>query len=338
MKGFMKLLCLGLLCLGMLIVAGCGGEEEADRSVAVSFANSSASWQKNGNTIKESLEKEGFTVDLQFADTADQQIEQIKEQIENEPKCLVIGAVDGEALTEVLEEAKEKNIPVIAYDRLIMNTDAVSYYASFDNESVGAAMGEYLEAALNLKQGQGPYNIEVFAGDPKDNNAHLFFSGAMDVLQPYIDKGQLIVPSGETSFEQAATDGWDAKNATTRMERILAAHPGVSYAAILSPNDGVAGGIREALAKGYTGAFPLLTGQDAEDSAITAIQNGQQAITIYKDPSQLTAKCVRMIKAVVEGTQPDINDVTTYNNGVKVVASYLCIPMIIDKDNTNLVK
>lgn len=338
MKNITKLLCLGLLILGLLTAAGCGDDNEGGKNVAVSFANSSASWQKNGNTIKETLEKEGFVVDLQFADTADQQVSQLKEQIEKSPKCLVIGAVDGDALKDVLAEAKEKNIPVIAYDRLIMNTDAVSYYASFDNESVGAAMGEYLEAALGLKQGAGPLNIEVFAGDPKDNNAHLFFEGAMKVLQPYIDKGQLVVPSKETNFETVATKDWDAKNATARMEKLLAANPGVSYAAILSPNDGVAGGIRAALDKGYSGSFPLITGQDAEAQAITAITNGQQAITIYKDPAQLTAKCVRMIKAVVEGTQPDINDVTTYNNGVKVVPSYLCIPMIIDKDNTRLVK
>jgi putative multiple sugar transport system substrate-binding protein len=121
-------------------------------------------------------------------------------------------------------------------------------------------MGEYLEAALNLKSGAGPFNIEVFAGDPKDNNAHLFFEGSMKVLKPYIDKGQLVIPSKETSFDQAATKDWDAKNATARMEKLLAANPGTSYAAILSPNDGVAGGIREALSKGYSGSFPLITG------------------------------------------------------------------------------
>lgn len=283
--------------------------------------------------------KEGFTVDLQFADTADQQIEQIKKQIAAHPKCLVIGAVDSEALTDVLAEAKEKNIPVIAYDRLIMNTDAVSYYAAFDNEAVGEAMGDYIEAALNLKSGAGPFRMEVFAGDPADNNAHLFFSGAMDVLQPYIDKGQLIIPSGEQSFEQVNTKGWEPKRAGERMTRLLnGPDAGQHLDVILSPNDGIAGGIREALVAGGYTSMPLLTGQDAESKALEAIRGGQQTITIYKDPELLVAKSVRMIKAVVEGTQPDINDVKSYNNGVITVPAYLCTPLIIDKNNIGEVR
>ena len=337
MKKIITYLSLAIMALVLFVAASCGSDNGSSKKVAVAFANSSASWQKNGQTIKDTLEKEGFSVDLQFADTTDQQVQQIKDQIKASPRCLVIGAVDGSALTDVLAEAKEKKIPVIAYDRLIMDTDAVSYYAAFDTEAVGTAMGEYLEAALNLKSGAGPFNIEVFAGDPKDNNAHLFFEGAMKVLKPYMDKGQLVVPSKETGFDQVATKDWDAKNAANRMEKLLAANPGTDYAAILSPNDGVAGGIREALAKGYSGTFPLITGQDAEPKAIEAIQSGQQAITIYKAPELLTAKCVRMIKAVVEGSKPDINDISTYNNGVITVPAYLCIPMIIDKDNTGLV-
>ncbi|MCI6159424.1 MAG: sugar-binding protein [Selenomonadaceae bacterium] len=330
---------LAALAAVLLLLAGCGGSGGAEKSVAVSFANSSSSWQKNGQTIQEMLEKEGFTVDLQFADTADQQIEQIKKQIAAHPKCLVIGAVDSEALTDVLAEAKEKNIPVIAYDRLIMNTDAVSYYAAFDNEAVGEAMGDYIEAALNLKSGAGPFRMEVFAGDPADNNAHLFFSGAMDVLQPYIDKGQLIIPSGEQSFEQVNTKGWEPKRAGERMTRLLnGPDAGQHLDVILSPNDGIAGGIREALAAGGYTSMPLLTGQDAESKALEAIRGGQQTITIYKDPELLVAKSVRMIKAVVEGTQPDINDVKSYNNGVITVPAYLCTPLIIDKNNIGEVR
>lgn len=251
----------------------------------------------------------------------------------------MIGAVDSEALTDVLAEAKEKNIPVIAYDRLIMNTDAVSYYAAFDNEAVGEAMGDYIEAALNLKSGAGPFRMEVFAGDPADNNAHLFFSGAMDVLQPYIDKGQLIIPSGEQSFEQVNTKGWEPKRAGERMTRLLnGPDAGQHLDVILSPNDGIAGGIREALVAGGYTSMPLLTGQDAESKALEAIRGGQQTITIYKDPELLVAKSVRMIKAVVEGTQPDINDVKSYNNGVITVPAYLCTPLIIDKNNIGEVR
>lgn len=338
MKYFIHWCGLLVLAVSLLLLSGCGNGQ-TDKSVAVSFANSSSSWQKNGQTIKEMLEQEGFTVDLQFADTPEQQIEQIKKQIAARPKCLVIGAVDGEALTDVLAEAKAQHIPVIAYDRLIMNTDAVSYYATFDNEAVGEAMGEYIEAKLRLKSGAGPFHMEVFAGDPADNNAHLFFSGAMKVLEPYLDRGQLVISSGEKSFDQVNTKDWKPEHAKERMSKLLRGpDAGKHLDVILAPNDGVAGGIREALAAGGYTAMPLLTGQDAESKALEAIRSGQQTITIYKDPEILVAKTVRMIKAVVDGTQPDINDVKSYNNGVLVVPSYLCTPLVIDQDNLDEVK
>ena len=320
MKKIITLFCLAALGLSALVLGGCGSDADNNKKVAVAFANSSPSWQKNGQTIKESLEKEGYTVDLQFADTASQQADQIKSQLEAAPKCIVIGAVDGEALQEVLNAAKEKKIPVIAYDRLVMNSDAVSYYASFDNAAVGQAMGEYIEAKA-------------------DNNAHVFFAGAMDVLKPYIDKGQLVIPSRQTSFEQVAIKGWEAKGAEARMEKLLqGADAGVKLDVILAPNDGLAGGIREALKKNGYGQMPLMTGQDAESQALDAIRKDEQAITIYKAPELLVAKTIRMIKAVVEGTQPDINDVKSYNNGAVTVPAYLCTPLIIDKDNLNEVK
>lgn len=338
MKYFIHWCGLLVLAVSLLLLSGCGNGQ-TDKSVAVSFANSSSSWQKNGQTIKEMLEQEGFTVDLQFADTPEQQIEQIKKQIAARPKCLVIGAVDGEALTDVLAEAKAQHIPVIAYDRLIMNTDAVSYYATFDNEAVGEAMGEYIEAKLRLKSGAGPFHMEVFAGDPADNNAHLFFSGAMKVLEPYLDRGQLVISSGEKSFDQVNTKDWKPEHAKERMSKLLRGpDAGKHLDVILAPNDGVAGGIREALAAGGYTAMPLLTGQDAESKALEAIRSGQQTITIYKDPEILVAKTVRMIKAVVDGTQPDINDVKSYDNGVLVVPSYLCTPLVIDQDNLDEVK
>lgn len=203
----------------------------------------------------------------------------------------------------------------------------------------GEAMGEYIEAKLDLKNGAGPFNMEVFAGDTADNNAHLFFSAAMEVLKPYIANGQLVVPSGETSFDQATTQGWNPDNAQKRMERLLqGADAGVHLDVILSPNDGVAGGVRKALTAGGYTQMPLITGQDAEEQAIAAIKAGQQAMTTYKDPEILVAKSIRMIKAVVEGTQPDINNVTTYNNGVITVPAYLCTPLVVDAGNINVVK
>ncbi|MGM9540247.1 substrate-binding domain-containing protein [Anaerovibrio sp.] len=339
MKKIIAVLCAAVGLLAAVLSAGCGGQDGPNKKIAVAFANSSSSWQKNGNTMKELLEKEGFAVDLQFADTAEQQVEQIRDQLKQQPGCLVIGAVDGEKLADVLTYAKEHGVPVVAYDRLIMGTDAVSYYASYDNEGVGEAMGEYIEARLDLKNGAGPFTMEVFAGDTADNNAHLFFSAAMEVLKPYIANGQLVVPSGETSFEQATVQGWNPDNAQKRMEKLLnGPDAGVHLDVILSPNDGVAGGIRKALTAGGYSQMPLITGQDAEEQAITAIRAGQQAMTTYKDPAVLVAKSIRMIKAVVEGTQPDINNVTTYNNGVITVPAYLCTPLVVDAGNIDVVK
>ena len=259
--------------------------------------------------------------------------------IAGDPGCIVVGAVDGGKLSDVLAKAKEKGIPVIAYDRLVMNTDAVSYYATYDNEAVGTGMGEYIEASLNLAAGGGPYTMEIFAGDDGDNNAHLFYKGAMDVLKPYIDKGQIVVPSKETSFEQVTTKNWKAENAEERMKKLLAGpDAGRAPDIILAPNDGIADGTRKALKAAGITKMPLTTGQDAEDKALEAIQNGEQAMTTYKDPSLLVAKVIRMVKAVVDGTEPEINDVTTYNNGVITVPSYLCTPLIVDKDNLDAVK
>ena len=338
-KTITLILFLALGALALFVAAGCGSSQGQNKNVAVAFANSSPSWQKNGQAIKDGLEQQGFAVTLEFADTADEQVSQIESLIASDPGCLVIGAVDGGKLSDVLAKAKEKGIPVIAYDRLVMNTDAVSYYATYDNEAIGTGMGEYIAASLNLAAGGGPYTMEIFAGDDGDNNAHLFYKGAMDVLQPYIDKGQIVIPSGEKTFEQAMTKDWKPENAEARMKKLLAgADAGQAPDIIIAPNDSIADGVRKAIKDAGIAKHPLMTGQDTEDKALTAIAAGEQAMTTYKDPNVLVAKIIRMIKAVVDGTEPEINDVTTYNNGVITVPSYLCTPLIIDKDNLSVVK
>ena len=332
-KKLLAVLVLALGALSMLLTAGCGKSE--NKTVAVAMANSSSIWQRNGQAIKDALEKEGFAVTLDYAETSDEQVAQIKDMIAAHPACLIVGAVDGDGLTDVLAEAKKEGIPVIAYDRLVMNTDAVSYYATFDNEAVGTGMGEYIVSKLGLDQGGGPYTMEIFAGDTGDSNAHLYYKGAMDVLQPYIDKGQIVIPSGETTFDQTTIQGWKPEGAQARMKRLLEGpDAGRHLDIVLAPNDGLAAGTRKALlAAGYADQMPLTTGQDGETQAIEAIKAGRQAMTTVKDPVQFVAKTIRMIKAVVDGTEPEINDTTTYNNGVMTVPSYLCTPLVVDKDN-----
>lgn len=332
-KRLMAFLCMGMLLLAAFAMAGCG-QEKNDRQVAIAFANSSDIWKTNGEEMKSQLEKNGYTVDIAYADTPEEQDAQIREMIGRKPACLVVGAVDSTKLTDALEQAKETKIPVIAFDRLLMGTDAVSYYVSYDSEDVGYAMGEYIEQALGLKQGKGPYRIELFAGDAADNNARFFFGDAVKVLQPYLDDGQLVVPSGETTFDQVKTDGWKPENAQARMEKLLSGPDKDTHIdVILSPNDGVAGAIRKAFKSQGAAYLPMITGQDGEKQGIEAVKNGEQAFTILKPSGMLVQKCVRMIKAVIDGTPPDVNNVTTYDNGVKVVPSYLCTPYVVDKSN-----
>ena len=249
---------------------------------------------------------------------------------------MVIGAIDSAALVDVLEDATNYNVPIIAFDRIILNTDAVSYYASFDNDAIGEAQGLYFEAAMNLRNGGGPYNIEFFAGGPADNNAHIFFDKVMEILNPYIKSGQLVCRSGQTDFNSAAVKDWNSENARPRIREILTKYysGGETLHAILAPNDDIAGVILDEIQKAGRPA-PLISGLDGDPKAYERIKNGLQTFTVAKDPDVLTAKCFRMVKAVVEGVQPDINDVTTYNNGVKIVPAYLCTPQIVDKTNVN---
>ncbi|MBR1397231.1 MAG: sugar-binding protein [Selenomonadaceae bacterium] len=335
-KRFIIMVMIAAMTASALLISGCDDSDSNNKKVAIAFPNTTPSWQRNGEAMMKTLQEEGFTVDLQFAGTSDEQINQVKEIIETQPNCLVIGAIDGAAFVDVLERAKELNVPIIAFDRIILNTDAVNYYASFDNEAIGEAMGEYLEAALNLKGEGGPYNIEFFAGAPSDNNAHLFFKNSMAVLEPYIKSGKLICLSGQTDFNSVATADWNSDNAKTRIKNLLDTYynAGQPLHAVLSPNDDIAGVILAEM-QARNMSLPLISGLDADPAAIERIKAGQQTFTVSKSPELLTNKCVRMIKAVVEGTDPDINDVSTYNNGKITVPAYLCTPYIIDKDNVN---
>lgn len=332
----LKFFCAALILIFSSIVGGCIGENSSnsgEKTVAVCFPNTTTSWQRNGDSLKKLLEDENFSVNIQFASDINQQKSQVAEAIETKPGCIVIGAIDSAAFADTLEKAKEYNIPIIAFDRIIMNTDAVSYYASFDNDAIGEGMGLYIEAALNLKNGGGPYNIEFFAGAPTDNNAHIFLTQTMKVLEPYLKSGQLVCQSGQTDFNSVAVADWNSANARPRIQKILAQnYADKTLNVIVSPNDDIAGVLIEELQK--AGKPPvIISGLDGDPQAIQRIKAGSQTFTISKDPDVLTEKCVRMIKAVVEGTQPDINDVSTYNNGVITVPAYLCTPQIIDKTN-----
>lgn len=298
-------------------------------------------WNQDGSNMKAEFEKAGYTVDLQYAGDNDipTQVSQIENMITGDCKVLVIAAIDGSSLTEVLKTAKEKKIPVIAYDRLIMNSDAVSYYATFDNYKVGTIQGEYIRDTLKLDTEKGPFNIELFTGDPADNNVNFFFGGAMSVLQPYIDKGVLVVKSGQTKLAQCATPSWSTEESQKRMENLITANnygpKGTKLDAVLSSNDSVANGITNALvAAGYTkDNFPILTGQDCDKPAVKNMLAGIQSMSIFKDTRTLAAKVVEMVNAIVAGKEVPVNDTKTYDNGTGVIPSFLCDPVFATVDN-----
>ena len=336
MKKIFTLLCLAALMISTLTLAGCGSSTSEKKTVAVCFPGTTERWTTSGGSIEQELKESGFNVKTAYAKTAEEQAQEIEAAVNEQVACIVVAGVDSKALSDPLGKAKAKNIPVIAYDRLPMNTDAVSYYATFDNEGIGVAMAKYVEKKFNLKQGAGPYNIEFFQGSDDDNNAHLVDKGMMSVLKPYLDKGQLVVPSGQTSFAQTSIKGWDTKTAETRMKQLIGQYysDGKPLHIVLSAADCLSYGIVDGLtAAGYQGPWPFITGQDAEQKSLSLVQKGQIGFTLKKSPELLNNKCIKMIKAVVEGSQPELNDLKTYNNGTITVPTYLCIPLIIDQEN-----
>jgi ABC-type xylose transport system, periplasmic component len=329
--------------------AGTNGGDGAGQGGLIGVAmptKSSERWIKDGDNIKKQLEAAGYKVDLQYAeDKIPTQVSQIENMITKGAEVLIIASIDGTTLTNVLQEAADQDIPVIAYDRLINGTKNVSYYASFDNFKVGVQQGTSLLTGLGVLDAdgkdagvKGPLNIELFAGSPDDNNAGFFFKGAMSVLQPYIDKGVLVVKSGQTDFTKVATLRWDGELAQSRMEDLLTKSysDGSQVQGVLAPYDGLSRGIISALTDaGYKvgGDFPIITGQDAELDSVKAIVSGEQYSTIFKDTRDLAKVAVNMAQAVLTDTKPEINNTKDYNNGKKIVPSFLLEPVVVIKDN-----
>ena len=248
---------------------------------------------------------------------------------------LVIAAIEGSSLGEALSMAKDEEIPVIAYDRLLMESDAVSYYATFDNYMVGTVQGTYIKETLDLDNAAGPFNLEITAGDPGDNNAGYFYQGAIDVLKPYIDAGKLVVKSGQTAFDEVATPTWATEVAQTRAENILSSFyaDGTNVDVWLCSNDSTALGVENALAANYTGTYPIITGQDCDIANTKNMIAGKQSMSVFKDTRTLAAQVVKMVGQILSGETVDVNDTETYNNNVIVVPSYLCEPVFADANN-----
>ena len=280
-------LCMAALVLSTTVLAGCGSSDKASGAKKIGVAMPTKDlqrWVQDGTNMKETLEKAGYEVDIQYANNdISTQVSQIENMIAGNCDVLVVASIDGTALGTALEGAKAANIPVIAYDRLIMQSEAVSYYATFDNTLVGRMQGQYIEDKLDLKNAAGPFNIELFTGSADDNNCNYFFGGAMEVLQPYIDSGKLVVKSGQKSLAECATQNWSTEEAQKRMENLISSYysDGTKLDAVLSSNDSVANGITNALTSSYNGDFPILTGQDCDVTSVKNIIADKQSISIF---------------------------------------------------------
>ena len=292
-----------------------------------------ARWERDGRTMKSLLEKAGCKVTLKYADNdVPTQISQIEAMIDDGCEVVIVAAITGDGLDSVLALAMEKGVKVIAYDRLLMNTDSIHYYTTFNNEKVGALQANYIKKALDLDNTAGPYNIEFTAGDPGDNNAALFFRGAIRVLQPYLDSGKLVARSGMTEFADVATPAWRTETAQLRAEDILAgSYTDEKLDAWLCSNDSTALGVIWALEDNYTEAWPVITGQDCDRQNVKYIIQGKQAMSVFKDTATLAARAVKMARQILNGETVETNG--SVNNGVTDVPAYLCAPVSVTKSN-----
>lgn len=324
----------------LLFLTACGASGEAEKTIGIAMPSKALErWEKDGDYMVETFKELGYQTDIQYAqDQVPTQVSQIENMITKGVDVIVIASIDGEALTDVVDKAKGQDIPVIAYDRLIMNAEGIDYYATFDNFGVGVLQGNYIVDSLELDHQAGPFTIELFGGAPDDNNARFFYNGALSVLQPYIDAGTLIVKSGQTEFSRIAIQNWDGATAQARMDNLLSGNYTEDQVdAVLAPNDAVAMGIVSSLRSvGYgSDDRPMLviTGQDAETASVKSIIEGGQSMTVFKDTQQLADVTAQMVDQMLKGEEVTVNDHETYDNNVKVVPTNLLIPIAVDIQN-----
>ena len=343
MKKLLSITLAAVMMIGCLSTVAFGAETEGEilpgdgQKIGVSMPTKDLQrWNQDGDNMKAMLEEAGYEVDLQYASNDVQtQLSQVENMISSGCSVLVIAAIEGSSLGEALTMAKENDIPVFAYDRLLMDSDAVSYYATFDNYKVGVVQGQYNIDTLDLDNAEGPFNMEITAGDPGDNNAGFFYNGAMDLLKPYIEEGKLVVKSGQTEFEEVATAQWKTETAQSRAENILSSNyaDGSNVDVWLCSNDSTALGVTNALAANYNGEYPIITGQDCDKENTKNMIAGKQSMSVFKDTRTLAKQVVKMIGQQLNGVDVDVNDTETYNNNVITVPSFLCEPVFADANN-----
>ncbi|KPW81924.1 MULTISPECIES: sugar-binding protein [Pseudomonas syringae group] len=324
-----------------LAVAACS-KQDANTKGTIGIAlpsKTEARWVSDGSSIVDSLKKLGYDTDLQYAQyEAPTQLSQIENMMVKGVKALIIAPIDGTTMADVLKQARDKGIKVISYDRLIRNSKDFDYYVTFDNYRTGVLQGQSIVDSLTLKQGKGPFNLEIFAGSTDDNNAHVVYAGVMSQLKPFIDSGKLVVRSGQIDMDKTATPNWDGALAQSRMDNLLSAFYGNAHLdAVLAMNDQIANDVVSSLLSvGYgsgTSAMPIVTGQDAEVSSVKSIIAGNQSSTIFKDTRALAGTAAQMVDAELTGKAVTVNDSKSYNNGSMIVPTQLLTPQLVDRSN-----
>lgn len=360
MKKFLALL---LALVMTLSLVACGGgdtpannensDNDGAQTVGISMPTKSLErWNRDGSYLKEQFEKAGYNVLLTYSDNDNnQQNNDIANMLAENIDLLIVAAIDGEALAQTLADAKDQNVPVIAYDRMITNSDAVNYYVSFDNYTVGVLQAQYVIDKLDLANaGDKTYNIEFTAGDPADNNAGFFFNGAYDTLKTYIDAGTLKIPSGKTTFEQVATPAWSTDTAMENFQNTLASYysDGTVLDIALCSNDSTAMGVAKAITSDYAGSnTPLVTGQDGDIANLQNIVDGVQTMTVYKNVADEAGVTLVLAQALLAGETIDASlcskfaveaacNTTDYSNGTNAATSFLLVPYSIDAENLQL--
>ncbi len=307
-------------------------------------------WNRDGAYLDEQFKAAGYNTIVTYSDNKnEQQVNDIQNMLSQGVDLLIVAAIDGNGLNTVMNDAGAAGIPVIAYDRLIMN-DNSSYYVSFDNYTVGKLQGEYVRDALQLDSAAGPFNMEFTAGDPADNNAGYFFNGAMDVIKPYIDSGKVIVKSGQTAFDQVATDQWQTDVALDRAQTVLASYysDGSQLDAWLCSNDSTSLGVTQAIQADYAGSNAVvITGQDGDEANLRNIKDGAQSMTVYKAVANEAVVTLDLAKAILDGSTIDASlisaagwsfdcayDTDSYETtpGHKC-PSFLLVPDVVTADN-----
>jgi putative multiple sugar transport system substrate-binding protein len=334
------------LALGLLLSLAPSAAVLAQSKGTIGIAmptKSSQRWIADGDNMVKAFKALGYNTDLQYADDEiPVQLSQVENMVTKGVKALVIASIDGSTLSSTLQKAAEKGVKVVAYDRLIRGSKNVDYYATFDNFQVGVLQANSIVDKLGLKQGKGPFNLEVFAGSPDDNNSGFFYDGAMSVLKPYLDSGKLVVRSKQLGAMKVGILRWDGSVAQARMDNLLSAYYGKEKLhAVLAPADILSIGIISSLkGVGYgtpSQPMPVITGQDADLPSVKAILRGDQTSTVFKDTRQLAKVTADLVDAALSGRTPQVNDTKTYNNGVKVVPSYLLKPVAVDASNVKAV-